>query len=61
MLVLYIMESWKNNEEIKIFQEYLRIPSVHPNIEYGEEPNYLNRFYFNSFIFFLFKNPVLSF
>lgn len=23
------------DDEIKIFQEYLRIPSVHPNIDYG--------------------------
>lgn len=23
-------------QEITIFQEYLRIPSVHPNIDYGE-------------------------
>lgn len=27
---------WANNEEIKIFQEYLRIPSVHPDIDYGK-------------------------
>lgn len=27
---------WENNEEIKIFQEYLRIPSVHPNIDFGK-------------------------
>ncbi|XP_063709896.1 aminoacylase-1-like [Culicoides brevitarsis] len=25
---------YENNEEIKIFREYLRIPSVHPNIDY---------------------------
>lgn len=30
------MENWKNNEEINIFREYLRIPSVHPNVDYGE-------------------------
>jgi hypothetical protein len=30
------MSPWENNEEIKIFREYLRIPSVHPNIDYGE-------------------------
>jgi hypothetical protein len=29
------MHFWENNEEIKIFREYLRIPSVHPNIAYG--------------------------
>lgn len=34
------MADWENNEEIKIFREYLKIPSVHPNIDYG---NYLNR------------------
>ncbi|XP_065363422.1 aminoacylase-1-like [Calliphora vicina] len=28
------MDSWKDNEEIKLFQEYLRIPSVHPNVDY---------------------------
>lgn len=30
------MVNWENNEEIKIFQEYLRIPSVNPNIDYGK-------------------------
>lgn len=28
------MSDWENNEEIKIFREYLRIPSVHPNVDY---------------------------
>ncbi|XP_031625543.1 aminoacylase-1-like [Contarinia nasturtii] len=28
------MANWENNEEIEIFREYLRIPSVHPNIDY---------------------------
>lgn len=27
---------WEDNEEIKIFREYLQIPSVHPNVDYGE-------------------------
>lgn len=27
---------WENNEEIKIFREYLQIPSVHPDIDYGK-------------------------
>ena len=27
---------WTDNEEIKIFQEYLQIQSVHPNVDYGE-------------------------
>lgn len=30
------MSAWEDNEEIKIFREYLRIPSVHPNVDYGE-------------------------
>lgn len=30
------MEKWVNNEEIKIFREYLQIPSMHPNIDYGD-------------------------
>lgn len=29
------MTNWDNNEEIKIFREYLKIPTVHPNIDYG--------------------------
>lgn len=31
------MDKWENNEEITIFREYLRIPSVHPDIDYSEE------------------------
>lgn len=31
------MSAWENNEEIKLFREYLRIPSVHPNIDYGKD------------------------
>lgn len=30
------MSNWANNEEIQFFQEYLRIPSVHPDINYGK-------------------------
>lgn len=30
------MSAWENNEEIELFREYLRIPSVHPNIDYGK-------------------------
>lgn len=26
---------WENNEEIKIFREYLRIKTVHPNVDYS--------------------------
>ncbi|XP_013107891.1 aminoacylase-1 isoform X1 [Stomoxys calcitrans] len=28
------MSAWEDNEEIKLFREYLRIPSVHPDIDY---------------------------
>ncbi|XP_020817680.1 aminoacylase-1-like [Drosophila serrata] len=36
-------EQWKNNEEIKIFQEYLRIPTVHPNVDYTACVEFLKR------------------
>lgn len=29
------MAKWADNEEIKIFREYLRIPSVQPDVNYG--------------------------
>lgn len=28
------VQSWEHNEEIQIFREYLRFPTVHPNINY---------------------------
>lgn len=31
-------EEWENNEEIKIFREYLRIPTVHPDVDYSKLP-----------------------
>lgn len=37
------MSKWENNEEIKIFREYLRIPSVHPNISYEPCVEFLKR------------------
>lgn len=27
---------WQNNEEVEIFREYLRIPTVHPDIDYSK-------------------------
>ncbi|XP_062536216.1 aminoacylase-1-like [Armigeres subalbatus] len=27
---------WESNEDIKIFREYIKIPSVHPNVNYDE-------------------------
>ncbi|XP_055856130.1 aminoacylase-1-like [Episyrphus balteatus] len=32
------MSVWEENDEIKIFREYLQIPSVHPNVDYVTEP-----------------------
>lgn len=29
-------KDWENNEEIKYFREYLRIPSVHPQPDYSK-------------------------
>lgn len=34
-----VMSKWENNEEIQILRNYLRIPSVHPNINYGKNLN----------------------
>jgi len=34
------VSEWENNEEIKIFREYLRIPSVHPNVDYSKSFNF---------------------
>ncbi|XP_060649017.1 LOW QUALITY PROTEIN: aminoacylase-1B-like [Drosophila nasuta] len=34
---------WENNEEIKIFREYLRIPTVHPNVDYTACTEFLKR------------------
>lgn len=28
-------KNWEKNEEIQIFREYLRIPTVHPDVDYG--------------------------
>ncbi|XP_037732142.1 aminoacylase-1 [Drosophila subpulchrella] len=36
-------EQWKNDEEIKIFQEYLRIPTVHPDVDYTACVEFLKR------------------
>lgn len=46
-------DSWELNEEIQIFREYLRIPSVHPSINYGRLTSSLDRrssFHFTSTI-----------
>ncbi|XP_017131340.1 aminoacylase-1-like [Drosophila elegans] len=34
---------WESNEEIKIFREYLRIPTVHPNVDYTACVEFLKR------------------
>ncbi|EDV42526.2 uncharacterized protein Dana_GF16976 [Drosophila ananassae] len=36
-------EQWENNEEINIFREYLRIPSVHPDVDYTACVDFLRR------------------
>lgn len=30
------MPDYESNEEIRTFREYLRIPTVHPDVDYGE-------------------------
>ncbi|KAG5683326.1 hypothetical protein PVAND_012612 [Polypedilum vanderplanki] len=37
------MSAYESNEEIQIFREYLRIPSVHPNIDYEPCVEFLRR------------------
>ncbi|EDV42523.1 uncharacterized protein Dana_GF16979 [Drosophila ananassae] len=37
------MDKWENNEEIAIFREYLRISSVHPDIDYNACVEFLKR------------------
>ncbi|XP_011177299.1 aminoacylase-1 [Zeugodacus cucurbitae] len=37
------MSSWENNQEIEIFREYLRIPSVHPDVDYEPCVEFLKR------------------
>ncbi|XP_058812648.1 aminoacylase-1B-like [Topomyia yanbarensis] len=34
---------WESNEEIQAFREYLRIPSVHPDVDYDECVHFLRR------------------
>lgn len=43
---------WYGNEEIRIFREYLRIPTVHPDIDYGRK--FLFKFEFDAKTFFPF-------
>lgn len=33
---------WENNEEIELFRQYLRIPTVQPHVNYGNE-NKINK------------------
>lgn len=37
------ISKWENNEEIRIFREYLRIPTVHPDIDYSKLFDTVNR------------------
>lgn len=34
-----MLSYWENNEEIRIFREYLRIATVHPDIDYRNNLN----------------------
>ncbi|KAM8716719.1 hypothetical protein ACLKA7_003570 [Drosophila subpalustris] len=36
-------EQWNNDEEIKLFRDYLRIPTVHPNPNYEPAVDFLKR------------------
>lgn len=31
------ISTWENNEEIELFRQYLRIPTVQPNVNYGNK------------------------
>lgn len=42
LLDLPLSSPWHGDEEIKIFRQYLRIPTVHPNINYGEKSCFFN-------------------
>uniref|UniRef100_A0A1Q3FMK3 N-acyl-aliphatic-L-amino acid amidohydrolase n=1 Tax=Culex tarsalis TaxID=7177 RepID=A0A1Q3FMK3_CULTA len=35
--------AWESNEEIQLFREYLKIPSVHPDVDYDECVEFLHR------------------
>ncbi|XP_039958295.1 aminoacylase-1-like [Bactrocera tryoni] len=37
------MSDWENNKEIQLFREYLRIPSVHPNVDYTPCVDFLKK------------------
>ncbi|XP_055588182.1 aminoacylase-1-like [Uranotaenia lowii] len=38
-----VQADWESNEEIRLFREYLKIPSVHPNINYDGCVEFLKR------------------
>lgn len=44
-------ENWEKNEEIQMLREYLRIPSVHPNIDYGSIFKWNLIYFANEWIF----------
>lgn len=39
-----ITDKTQDDYEIEVFREYLRIPSVHPNIDYGKYVSFLLSF-----------------
>lgn len=41
-----LTNNWESNEEIQILREYLRIPSVHPDVDYGKSEYFSIEFLF---------------
>lgn len=57
---------WYGDEEIRIFREYLQIPTVHPNINYGKvffhiATKYIRRLVVTIVSNFLFSEPCVQF
>lgn len=51
---------WADNEEIRIFLEYLRIPTVHPDVDYSKFISYISKFYpFQRQMFIEFQSQLL--
>lgn len=53
--------TWFGNEEIRIFRQYLTIPTVHPDIDYGELHPSVKCNYSQSKSKFLFSEPCVRF
>lgn len=53
--------NWENNEEIKIFRDYLRIPSVHPDVDYGNNIDKISKAIENVLKLSIFTEPCVEF